>query len=362
MEENAIVVFDKQVNPAVLFSEKDAIEKLISEIERQARSEVPVVDTAKGRDAIKSLAHKIARSKTALDDMGKAIVTPLKEKAKKVDAERKIIRDRLDTLKEEIRKPVTDFEKAEKERIQKHHDGIERMESLSVSVNGFGSLLTSSEIESRIADIESTEMGECWDEFAGSAARAKDGCLSKLKTFLVAAKQREAEQAELDRLRKEQEEREKREYEERLKREAAEQAKREAEERAAREKADLERREREAQEAAERAERERIAAEERAKIEAENAKKRAEEEKQRAVQEAERKAREEAERCENERLAKEAADKAKRECIAMNKTHQKEINNAALVCFEQSGIDSEVAKTVIRLIASGVIDYITINY
>ncbi|MCP5020047.1 MAG: cell envelope biogenesis protein TolA, partial [Ketobacter sp.] len=79
-----------------------------------ARSIVPDLETATGRRNIASLARKVSSSKVALDDLGIGLVAGWKAKASLVDAERKIIRDRLDALRVEIRQPLTDWEEAEK--------------------------------------------------------------------------------------------------------------------------------------------------------------------------------------------------------------------------------------------------------
>jgi len=94
------------------------IESILAQIAERARSEIPDASTHKGRAAIASLAHRVARSKTALDDAGKSLVAGWKQQAALVDAERKRARDFLDALKEEIRRPLTDWEQ-EQERIER---------------------------------------------------------------------------------------------------------------------------------------------------------------------------------------------------------------------------------------------------
>jgi DNA repair exonuclease SbcCD ATPase subunit len=89
---------------------------VLNRIKETVLSHVPVVDTAAGRQDIRSLAFKIAQSKTALDAAGKDLVAGWKAKAKKVDEARKEARDFLDALKAEVRQPLTDFEEAEKAR------------------------------------------------------------------------------------------------------------------------------------------------------------------------------------------------------------------------------------------------------
>jgi len=94
------------------------IESILEQIAARARAEVPDATTHKGRSAIASLAHKVARSKTALDDAGKSLVAGWKQQSALVDAERKRARDFLDSLKDEVRRPLTEWEQ-EQERIER---------------------------------------------------------------------------------------------------------------------------------------------------------------------------------------------------------------------------------------------------
>ena len=50
------------------------VDSILERIFAEARSTPRDISTPAGRDAIKSLAYKVARSKTALDDMGKKLV------------------------------------------------------------------------------------------------------------------------------------------------------------------------------------------------------------------------------------------------------------------------------------------------
>ena len=52
-----------------------------------------------------------------MDSAGKKLVADWKEKAKKVDESRKIARDFLDNLRDEVRRPLTEWEEAEEKRI-----------------------------------------------------------------------------------------------------------------------------------------------------------------------------------------------------------------------------------------------------
>jgi hypothetical protein len=370
MTKNALIEVEK-INPLVLFTTPDDVDALIAKIEERALSHVPVLETATGRKEIASVAAKVARSKTLLDGMGKDLTADWKKKAKAVDVSRKTIRDRLDELKAKVRQPLTEWEQAEEDRIQKHKDDIETMRNLTNPNMENGEPCNAGMLRAKLAEIEGFEMGEIWEEFAGLAAKVKDESIAALKGHIERRETYEAEQAELERLRTEAAEREKHEYEERIAREAAEKARREAEERAAAEaqrlkdeKEAAERREREAKEAAQRAEQEAIEREKQAKRDRIAAEERAKAEKEAAVRAAEEKARQEAEKREKERLAKEAAEKAEAERIAANKNHRKRINREALAGLVAYGVaaDETVLKTIIQAIAKGLIPHITINY
>ena len=300
---NELVVVEN-LNPAVIFTDVKEIDAILSRIETEAMAHVPVIETASGRKDIASIAYKVAQSKTALDDLGKKLVSDWKAKSKKVDEVRKHTRDFLDDLKERVRKPLTDWEEAEAAKKE-----AERMA-----------------VELDLAWDEAHQMNDLFNR--EKAVREKEAEFARQEQARLEAEEKaKAEQERIDR-------------EKRIAQEAADRAKVEAE---AKIKA--------AEDAAKQAEINRIAAIERAKVEQEA-----------AVKAEQERARQEAERVELERIAKEAAEKEKAEKIAANKAHQKKINNEALACFEKNGLDSTVAKDVIEMIAKGLIDHITINY
>ena len=92
-----LVVIEKQ-NAMAVFTTKEQLDPIIEVIEKEARSLVPDVSTRKGRDAIASMAHKVARSKTYIDNAGKDLVAELKALPKQIDESRRIVRERLDAL------------------------------------------------------------------------------------------------------------------------------------------------------------------------------------------------------------------------------------------------------------------------
>ncbi len=379
---------------AQAFAMPDGVDVLIQRIKSEASAEVPDLTTKKGRDRIASLAYKVSKTKTLVDDFGKELVAEEKKRLALIDADRKKWRDECDKLRDEIRKPLTDWEQAEADRIQRHKDAIQKLRELSAPAMG----TDSAAISGLIAQAETVTLGDHWQEFAAEAGKAKDETLAILRFNLQRRQQYESEQAELARLRaeaarREQEDADRRaaEREAQRIREAEERARREAEEAAAKARADAEaaaRAEREAIEAKARAEREaaeraRIASEQaeaRAKAEAEAAKLREQDAERRRVESeerAKRDAQEAAERAERDRVAaveaerqraerqriaeQEAAAKAQAEREA-NKEHMRRINREALAGIMAVGISEEQGKALIKAIASGAVPHVSVSY
>lgn len=378
-----LAVVPPQETALAVYSAEKGLEPWLQVIRSKIDGFTPDISTRKGREAIASMAYAVARSKTALDDVGKKLVADLKEVPKKIDAERKRVRDTLEAWQEEVRRPLNEWQAIEDARVDKHNSAIEKIRLTAIDLDG----ITAEDLTDRVAQLEAIALGDGWEEFEAEAARAKDKALVILRAALTARRQYEADQAELARRRAEDELREQQEREARIAREAEERALREAEQRAQAERAAAARREQElidnaanakraaeqaardaeaaaglqrrqlqlqaeqAQLAAEQAEANRIAAEQRA----EQARIAAE---QRAIQAAE-----------DARLAeikrqKDAADEILRQerLREADKEHRRAINLAALEAFVKGGMTEECAKQAITLIASRVIPAISIQY
>jgi colicin import membrane protein len=404
-ESTEVAMLPPALNAVAVFS-AGGVDDVLAQIRAKVATVPKDISTPENRDAIRKAAYAVARSKTALDDMGKSLVEDAKAKIKVVDAERKRIRDTMDEIKDEVRKPLTDWEEAEKTRVADHEKAIEeaRVLCLMDTTNA-----TVADIDAQLAKLE-TYAARKWEEFQtrfdGHYGHVKD----VLTGFREAIVQREAEKAELIRLRAEQEAREKAEREAEIARQAAEAARLEAEKKAAKaaqeaaDRAEAEQRRIEAEKAAalQAAEDARLAAEkeaadklateqaERAKVERE----RQEAQDRAAKAEADAKAaaaKAEADRKEAERLAaqreKEAAEKAERdkqaaieaerqrvaaqaakekseaEAREKDKKHKATVNNAAMSALvKDAAISEDAAKAVITAIAKGLIPHVKISY
>lgn len=347
-QSNELVAIEPS-NVLTVFTTEKGLDPLLAKVKDEVDGFTPDVTTKKGRDAIASIAYKVAQTKTYLDKTGKALTDKLKAQPKAVDAERKRMRDLLDSWRDEVRKPLTDMEDAEKEVLSKF-DFLCSIEDLN-----------SEQILSRLHQVESVDI-----DFAvikvKELERAKSGSVDFLTSKHQELKAKEDAQAEIERLQKEAAEREQKEREERIARESAEKAKLEAEQKA---KADQERVEREklqAIEAAERAERQRIESEQRAERNRIEAEQRAEREKQELIESQKRQAEHnEKMRLQAEQQARAEAEEVERKRLA-NKEHRREVNNEALAALIDGGIDEATAKEVITLAAQGLAGRLTINY
>ncbi|AZC52315.1 TolA protein [Pseudomonas chlororaphis subsp. piscium] len=326
---------------------------------------LPDLKTRKGREAYASMAHQIAKSKTALEAVGKEISAKQKEIPKLIDAERKRVWDTLEAWQKEVRKPLDDWQSAEDARVDKHNDGIEAIKALA----RFEEPPTAAHVAQVIADLELLALDDSWEEFLPEAAQAKDQTLIALRSLLAKRQKEEAEQAELARLRAEAEAREQKDREERIAREAAERARIEAEQKAQAEREATLRREQEAKAAAERRElelklqaeqAERAAAQ--AKADQVAAEQRAEQERQAATQRAEQAA--EQARIDERRRADAAAAEIVRqqEARERDEAHRRTINRSALEAFVAGGMTEECAKQAITLIAKRQIPNVSIAY
>lgn len=337
-----------------VYSTPQGLDPYLAKIKEELDAFVPDVSTKKGRDAIASIAYKVAKSKTALDNIGKDLVAELKDVPKKIDAERRRMRDLLDQWKDEVRAPLTAWEEAEAAREAKHKAGIEWF-LLRASEHDS---LSTDELRATLAEVEDRPVDESWEEFEAEAHRAKAKAMERLTVAIVVREKQEAEQAELARLRAEAAAREQKEREERIAREAAERAQREAEAKAQAEREAAIKREADAKAAAERRELELKLAAERAEREKAEALQR----EQQAKADAERRAAE-AVAAEQRRIAAQAeaeAKEAKRR--EADKAHKTAVNRAALKAFVNGGMTEECAKLAVTLIAKKAIPAVSISY
>ena len=211
--------------PGALFA-PGGLDSILVRIEADARSQVPDITTVKGRSAVASLAAKVAKAKTYLDGLGKDYTADLKRQTGAVDAERKAMRDRLDALKAEVRRPLDEWEQAEVDRVAAIKA---RMADFALSAADH---LTVQQIVSCIKSTDAVVVDDSFMEFQEEAQLSKEGCLYRLYQARDAALYREAESARIAAEAETARAKAQAEREERIARDAAERATIEAQDKA----------------------------------------------------------------------------------------------------------------------------------
>lgn len=367
--------------PTILANDPDDI---LGKLSRKVAEHKPDISTVDGRKKIASLAAEVASSKMDLIRLGKKLTEGWRKSTSAVNAECKLIEERMDALKIKVRQPLTNFENIEKDRIAAHQAAL-------AEIAGWATIppeWTADQIAARIAQLDTDPLlTRNWQEFHGPAVEAVSAANDALKRYHAAAVRREAEAAELARLRAIEAEQQRvealrlqAEREAAIAAEAAERAKRQAEAqaaaqaKAAAEKAEAERvlieqRERDAIEqaakakaAAEKAEQDRAAEAARSKAAAEARERQVEAARVAAEQKAEREkaAAVEAERRRAAEAERQAAAEAERR--AANVAHRRKINQDVLAALITCGLSDDLGKAVIVAVANGQVPHMRIEY
>lgn len=348
------------------------LQQFIDLVKGEVLGEVPDLKTRKGRERIASLAAKVSKSKTAVEKPGRDYLRRLKEMPKVVEAELREFVAKMDALRDETRRPLTEWEAAEDARIDRHNDAINRMKDLATELG----TLDAEQLKARLSELSAFQLGEAWEEFEAEAARTKEASLNAVQAALVARQKYDAEQAELARLRREAEERAEQDRI-RAAQEAAVEAERQRvaqEQQAAREAAA--RREQELLDQAAAQEREaenqrlqlKLQAEqaERARIQAEADRVAAEQRMEQERQDAARRQEEAAEqaRQEERRRADAAAAEILRqqEARERDQAHKAKVMGEAKTALMSLNITEELARAIVLKIARREVPNITINF
>ena len=180
------------------FAEPKKVDDILAAIKKEVKSFVPDLTTAKSRKEITSLAFKVTRSKTAFDEVGKKINEEGRKQLNAVDAERRKIRETLDELAKDVKKPLVSWQAKENLRIT---DLKARLEEFDISrITAF---IDSETLQGHLERITAIETGDDWEEFKVAAKANKSAAIVTLKGYILTAKEREDNQRELEELRAE---------------------------------------------------------------------------------------------------------------------------------------------------------------
>lgn len=185
-----------------VFTTDGGLEPYMQRIRAHIDAFEPDLSTATGRKAIASIAYKVSRSKTYLDEAGQELSAEQKKIPVKIDAARKKMRETLDAWRDEVRKPLTDWEQAEEARQKKHAAALARLNTLALPI-----IADVATLQTRLAEAEAVEIDQTHKDEAATLGAAKDRATASLKILIEQRVKYEAEQAELAELRRQKDER-----------------------------------------------------------------------------------------------------------------------------------------------------------
>lgn len=189
---------------AAVFRAENGIDPIIAAIAAEVRAHVPDTSTKKGRDSIASLAYRVSRSKTVLDDAGKSLNEAARAEISIVDAARRKVREQLDALRDEARKPLDDWEAAEEQRLNLLKSRLRALDAGRADVTQ-----SADHIAAVLAEVEARAEADRKESAERAAKEAEEAAERKLaeekerhEREIAEAKRRadEAAQRERDRL------------------------------------------------------------------------------------------------------------------------------------------------------------------
>jgi hypothetical protein len=347
-EQTTDIVAIVEANPVSVLTDEKTYADFYRHVEEEVKAFEPDLSTATGRKAIASLAYKITRTKTAIDNAGKELTEAWRKQTNKVNEKRRKAREEFEALAAQARRPLNEWEEKEEKRVAIVASFFDTIRECKTLPHG----ATSEVIRHHLTvanDMKAEEI--ILQDRTEEGERALSDLRESLTQALAAAEKSEADALELERLRAENEARLKAE------REAAEQAERD---RLAKEAADR---------AAEEAKRREEAAAERARADekrlAEEAIAKAEREKQEAIDKAEAeklaliREQERKEAARQAEIDREAAEQVKREA---NKKHRAKLTKEAETAIREIGIHQDYASLLVAAIIDGKIPHIKMEF
>lgn len=196
----SLLVVPDSIKATEIFSDRTKLDGIIETVRVAVSGHVPDTTTAKGRSAITSLAYKVTRSKTLVDDMGKELVAEMKRQVAAVDAERRYLRESLDTIRDEVRKPLDEWELEDQRRKNAIRDRIRDLQKYAYMP---GDTLQQIDEKMDAVILQRAESIGNWQEFSREAEAVIDSIISALGNARDMA---EAAKEQADRLQRDREE------------------------------------------------------------------------------------------------------------------------------------------------------------
>lgn len=214
-------------DPVAVFTDEAKYSEFYQKLAAEVAKHAPDLTTEKGRRAIASLAFRVTKAKTSLDDAGKGLTEAWRSQIAVVNASKKKMVEELAELAKEVRRPLTEWEEAEAARVAANAETIVAMRNDAVIQDDD----TAATVEDRGRAIHGMkfEAPQWTEEEIETAVYEQKHAVHALVKARNTLKLREQEAAELAELRALKAERDAKDEADRIAREEAEAAAREAE-------------------------------------------------------------------------------------------------------------------------------------
>lgn len=211
-EENALNFFvggEDTARPMLKKVEAHVIEFRKTAVNLDANNE-------KDRALIKNFVGSLVRTRTTIDAVGLVVARRVKAIPGQVDATRRLIREELEAWEDELRAPVTAWEEAEEARVKAIKDRLAELQNLINDVRDLHSDVLRGMRAALDQDVFSERM---FGEYLSAAIELRASAITRLDARIASATQREAEKAELEAFRKQQEKERQAERDEKIRQE-----------------------------------------------------------------------------------------------------------------------------------------------
>lgn len=217
------LIISKDLTTAIFFTkdENDVLEvnTVVNDVVKKGDEFIASVkgdmEDKKVRDTIRSYAAKLASSKTAIDKLRKEANAELNKQVKATNAIGNKAVAELQGIQDKVRKPLTDWEDAEKQRVENHNYGLQKIREAGEAYQANWQTASIEDMQNSVKEISGKNDGT-WEEFNAAAVKLIDDTVAIIEGVITKRKTYDSEQEELAKLRAEAEEREQKKRDEEL--------------------------------------------------------------------------------------------------------------------------------------------------
>lgn len=219
------------------YKKEKGLEPILDTIRNIVKEFVPDMKTATSRKDITSMAYRVSQSKVVLEGLANKLIDPQKKEVALVTTERIRVAKELDKLRDQIKKPLTDWQNDEKRRVA----DLVHKENRIKELGSLGQGINPKYLESYLVELDTLKPDDSWLEFYELNIERYESAKKHINDLIVIEKKTIADQFELEDLRKKQAIQNQKNHDEKVASDAAAKAKAVAEQKAKDDKEKLER-------------------------------------------------------------------------------------------------------------------------